>query len=222
MKNIFASPAALTWPGALRTLRIIGPAVGGILLAIIAIVGLLVMPVTETSADGPNDGHVVVQFGNGGTIGRPISFTTAITGAQALIEAGLEVVTIGSGASTLVCSIEGVGCPAADCFCGCPAPYDPCFFWGQYYQNSGDSDWLTGSGAGVDPIGAGGRMDFPGETRTCLPCGLLPRPYRLWIGCMLNSKMMAVMAARAVPSSLIWRSALMVWRPPAGRRPATR
>ncbi len=160
MKNRLALPAILIRPVTQSTVRLVTSAAGGLFLLLLALLAFLIRPVPDLNADGPDDGYVVVQFGNGGTIGRSISFTTAITGAQALIEAGLDVVTAGSGASIQICSIEGVGCPANDCFCSCPPPYEPCLFWGQYYQDSGDSDWNFGSGAGVDTVGNGGAHGF--------------------------------------------------------------
>lgn len=61
----------------------------------------------------PDTAHVVVVFpGEHGTI-RPISFTAPISRVGALRLTGWEVVE----SSGLVCSINGVGCPASDCFC---------------------------------------------------------------------------------------------------------
>jgi len=57
--------------------------------------------------------HVVVVFpGEQGTV-RPISFTAPISRVGALRLAGWEVVADGG----TVCSINGIGCPASNCFC---------------------------------------------------------------------------------------------------------
>jgi hypothetical protein len=57
--------------------------------------------------------HVVVVFpGEQGTV-RPISFTAPISRVGALRLAGWEVVADGG----TVCSINGIGCPATNCFC---------------------------------------------------------------------------------------------------------
>jgi hypothetical protein len=57
--------------------------------------------------------HVVVQWAGGNTAVRPISWTGTLSRVGALELAGLEVESSGDA----VCSIEGEGCPATDCFC---------------------------------------------------------------------------------------------------------
>ncbi len=61
---------------------------------------------------------IVVQLEDGSTMVRSIDFTTSISGLAALKRSGLEVVTADMGFGEAVCSIEGAGCPAEDCFCG--------------------------------------------------------------------------------------------------------
>ena len=63
------------------------------------------------SAD--SSAHVVVQWADGATAVRPISWTGTISRVVALELAGFELESSGD----VVCSIEGEGCPAADCFC---------------------------------------------------------------------------------------------------------
>jgi hypothetical protein len=73
----------------------------------------LALPVTETNADGPDDGYVVVVFpGEQGTV-RAISYTAGISRIGALKLSGWDVESSGDA----VCSIDGVGCPASNCFC---------------------------------------------------------------------------------------------------------
>ncbi|NLF02813.1 MAG: hypothetical protein GX601_17745, partial [Anaerolineales bacterium] len=57
--------------------------------------------------------HVVVQFANGDTAVRPITWTDTISRVAALKAVGFTVEHNGD----LVCSIEGEGCPVSNCFC---------------------------------------------------------------------------------------------------------
>lgn len=57
--------------------------------------------------------HVVVQFANGDSAVRPISWTGTISRVMALQLAGFDVANNGDS----VCSINGEGCPDTNCFC---------------------------------------------------------------------------------------------------------
>ena len=59
--------------------------------------------------------YVAVEFADGTRSGRAITWTTAPTRAHALIMAGFEVEY--DAALGTICSIDGEGCPATDCFC---------------------------------------------------------------------------------------------------------
>lgn len=61
--------------------------------------------------------HVVVQFSPGDLTIQPITFTTPISGLLALQKTGLSIVTLETAYGTAVCSINGVGCPADNCWC---------------------------------------------------------------------------------------------------------
>lgn len=75
----------------------------------------------RSAAASPDTGdaaHVVVQFGETEQVVREIQISTPISGLLALQRTGLEVETHDFGGGfTAVCSINGVGCPADDCFC---------------------------------------------------------------------------------------------------------
>jgi hypothetical protein len=91
-------------------------AVGGsLLVGLLFAIGMLVfLPTAETEANGaPNAGHVVVQFADGATAVRPVTWTGTISRVVALELAGFKVESGGDS----VCSIEGEGCPATNCFC---------------------------------------------------------------------------------------------------------
>ena len=94
-------------------------------------------------------GHVIVQFNDRDLIARAITFTAPISGLRALELSGLEIVTATTGFGPVVCSIDGVGCPADDCFCGGTA------FWGyKSWDGVAWQDYLVGVGDSVLDDGA--------------------------------------------------------------------
>ena len=114
-----------------------GAGVIGGALVIVALASLLVLPVRETLAAGPNESHVVVILpGELDVSVRPISFTGQISGPVALEMAGFDMVAVGD----TVCAIEGVGCPDAtdigSCFC-------PDNFWAQAPWDAATETWDT-------------------------------------------------------------------------------
>ncbi len=91
---------------------------------------------------------IAVQTAPGDQIVREIDFTAPISGLAALQLTGLPVVTVDSGFGIAVCSINGVGCPADNCFC------DPNHFWSYEYWDG--SAWQGyGVGASASSIGDG-------------------------------------------------------------------
>jgi hypothetical protein len=95
-----------------RWLYIAGPTAIGLLLVAVLLVSMLA---DESLAQGADtySAHVVVQFANGNTAVRPITWTGTISRVAALETAGFTVEHDGD----TVCSIDGDGCPATDCFC---------------------------------------------------------------------------------------------------------
>lgn len=61
--------------------------------------------------------YVAVESAEGSLSLSPVTFTEPISGLEALLQTGLEVITSETSFGTAVCSIEGVGCPADNCFC---------------------------------------------------------------------------------------------------------
>ena len=103
---------------------------------------------TSAAPVNPNTVGVVVQYPDGRIETRTVTFSEpTITGLQALQRAGLSLELSG----TLVCSIAGSGCPSADCFCGCPAPFDPCYYWSYFHWN-GHAWQFAPVGAGEHPL----------------------------------------------------------------------
>ena len=101
-----------------RVLRCSGSAVGlavAICFALSAGLGLSLAGVA--SAQDASHAGVVVQFDDHAQRVRSVVFTDTISGIRALELSGLDVVTTATSFGPTVCAIEGVGCPADDCFC---------------------------------------------------------------------------------------------------------
>lgn len=112
----------------------------------------------------------MVDLGDGRTIVRRVAFPEAtISGLQALQRSGLNLTTADFSFGTAVCAIEGVGCPATNCFCNATT------FWG--YQFWDGDDWqgyMVGASASTVGDGRGGGLglgprwqrsapDYPGD-----------------------------------------------------------
>lgn len=101
------------------------------------------------SPAGEAHGTVIVQLGDQVIVARPITFTAPISGLAALQLSGLEVVTTATSFGTVVCSIEGVGCPADDCFCNDTA------FWGyKSWDGTAWQDYMVGASDSTLSAGA--------------------------------------------------------------------
>jgi hypothetical protein len=85
-----------------------------------------------------------VQLEEKGTLVRPVTFTAAISGVEALLRTGLSVTVADTSFGPAVCAIEGVGCPADNCFC------DPSRFWSySYYDGTGWQAYQVGASQSV-------------------------------------------------------------------------
>lgn len=75
--------------------------------------------VEEAASEEPtgDQATLVVQLDGSRAVVREVDFTAPISGLALLEQSGLDVVTASFDWGTAVCSIEGVGCPAEDCFC---------------------------------------------------------------------------------------------------------
>lgn len=108
-------------------------------LLILTISGKSMLP-TQAAVDA-DQVFIAVQFANHDRLVRAVSFSGQITGLDALLQSGLEVETISTSFGTAVCSIEGVGCPASNCFC------DPNNFWNyEYWDGSQWQGHVQGAG----------------------------------------------------------------------------
>lgn len=135
--------------GTKRVSSILGPIVLGSVLVMVTVLVLLALPADETSAQGPDEAYVIVQFDDANLTGRHVEFTAPISGLKALELTGLEVITEDLGWGIAVCSIGGVGCPEDDCFC------DPNNFWNYFFwDGSAWQSYAVGADASVINDGA--------------------------------------------------------------------
>lgn len=90
---------------------------------------------------------LVIKFDDATVFTRCISFTeTSISGYEVLLRSGLEITARTNGGNAAICAIEGIGCPASDCFCQSPPDY-----W-SYWQRQ-ETGWaFSGEGAGSHAV----------------------------------------------------------------------
>jgi hypothetical protein len=115
-----------------KILTVTAPVLAGLIILVAA---MLILSVVPARADGPNEATVIVGLGQNDVAARPITFAAAsVSGLEALRLTGLAVITTDFGGGFIgICSIEGVGCPAVNCFC------DPNRFWNYSYWDG--STW---------------------------------------------------------------------------------
>lgn len=105
---------------------------------------LLALTPLPAAAQEDKQGDVIVQFDAAAQAVRPFTFTSDISGLDVLGLSGLDVVTTSTSFGTAVCSIEGVGCPAEDCFC------NPNNFWAyNYWDGSAWQSYPVGADSSV-------------------------------------------------------------------------
>ncbi|MCC6455945.1 MAG: hypothetical protein IT328_13415 [Caldilineaceae bacterium] len=98
----------------------------------------------HANAQTTNEATVIVQFDGQARVVRGVEFTTPISGLTALQWSGLRVVYSDTSFGPAVCAIEGVGCPATDCFCNNDK------YWGySYWDGASWQSYAVGAGTSV-------------------------------------------------------------------------
>ena len=109
----------------------IGRRLGQMFLSFIVIATLFFLlfgsETRPSSAQEQKQATIIVQFDDQAHLLRRVAFTQPISGLMALAWSGLKVITTSTDFGPAVCSIEGIGCPADDCFC------DSTHYWGYSY-----------------------------------------------------------------------------------------
>lgn len=128
-----------------RRVRLVGGLLFAIGLALLAAGLFSSRPAAAQDAvHDPATGDVVVQFDDNSSVIRAITFTPPISGMTALTLSGLDVEIAHFSWGAAVCSIQGVGCPATDCFCNSTS------YWGySYWDGSAWQPWPVGAGDSV-------------------------------------------------------------------------
>lgn len=122
------------------------------LIISITLVSLLVHAYAMAADD--NRVALVVDYGDGEVATRCVSFPEeTISGYEALQRSDLPFETEIQAGGAAVCSIDGRGCPADDCFCSCPGGVD-CVYWSYWHQIEGEWRYSVG-GSGLYRVSDG-------------------------------------------------------------------
>jgi len=126
----------------------------GIVVAIVVAACIATAP-REIWAQGPNVAGLVVRLDDETVLTRCVAFTEDEINGYALLERSrLEfVASQSSGMGSAVCQIEGIGCPASNCFCACQG--STCTYWSYWYVHEGE--WT------YSPLGASSRRVRNGQ-----------------------------------------------------------
>jgi hypothetical protein len=110
--------------------------VRGLGWALVLIVLALGLRPGDVGAQALNQVGLVVGLGDGSVLTRCVEFSEPeISGYDVLERAGLQVVRQAEGQGGIVCAINGVGCPASDCWCECSG--SACTYWSYWHQEGG-------------------------------------------------------------------------------------
>ncbi|MBM7846688.1 hypothetical protein [Herpetosiphon giganteus] len=127
------------------------------LLVVIVAMAMLLLGNLAQSIAAQGDGHqyhaaVVVQYASGAVDARCVGFDQeSISGYDALLAAGFNVVAEGSSMGAMVCSIDSVGCDYPNESCACKCQGGDCTYWA--YSHLIDGVWQYSKlGAGSSKV----------------------------------------------------------------------
>ena len=106
-----------------------------------AVLFLLLLKTGVASAQQPDPQQAgLIVMGEGGSVTTYcVTFTEPeLTGLSLLERAGAALTVRSGGGGTAICGIDGLGCPATDCFCRCKTA--PCQYW-SYFHREADGAW---------------------------------------------------------------------------------
>ncbi len=115
------------------------------LLVVVVAIAVLLLGNLAQSIAAQGDGHqyhaaVVVQYASGAVDARCVGFDQeSISGYDALLAAGFNVVAEGSSMGAMVCSIDSVGCDYPNESCACKCQGGDCTYWA--YSHLLDGVW---------------------------------------------------------------------------------
>lgn len=132
--------------------------IAGIVMAALGLSGKAVPAGAEAGAERPPQVGLVVALGPGRVEQACVPYEAGMTGYDVLARSplGASLVVDASNAGLAVCAIDGVGCPASNCFCGFDGQRS--FSWSYWYR--GGEQWVFAQrGAGArraEPSGVEG------------------------------------------------------------------
>ncbi len=90
-----------------------------------------------------NQAAVIIRLEDGLIENRCVAFEEeSISGLDLLTRSGLDLELRVEGFGSAVCSIEGSGCAAGDCFCQCSGGRD-CVYWSYWHQQQNGWDYAA-------------------------------------------------------------------------------
>ncbi len=114
---------------------------GRLAATILLLAFLFTLTWTEVGlAQGSNRAAVVVRFDGERQESRCVAFEEPeISGLELLRRSGLNLELDAASMGSLLCGIEGTGCPSNDCLCQCKGG-DSCVYWSYWRQL--DEGWI--------------------------------------------------------------------------------
>lgn len=114
----------------------------------------LLVTTPALAQEGGNRAGLVVVHADGRVVTRCVVFDElTLSGVTLLQRSDLAFTTSVGPLGATVCSLNGEGCPASDCFCQCKQA--PCAYWNYYHRNA-DGSWAYATiGAAMRQLGNG-------------------------------------------------------------------
>lgn len=106
-----------------------------LLMLSLALVGLVAG--TALAAGTTKQVGLVIQFPDGSRHLEVVQVPASATTFDVLQAARINLVSLSTAFGPAVCSINGVGCPATNCFC------DPANFWAYYHYDPVAKKWMA-------------------------------------------------------------------------------
>ena len=104
---------------------------------------VLAMVPGTAAAQESNRAAVVIRMDDDRIVSQCVSFEEdQISGYEALRRSGLPVVAGFDAQGGTICQIDGLGCPADDCFCQCKGGSE-CVYWSYWHQNAGSWEYAN-------------------------------------------------------------------------------
>ena len=135
----------------------------------LSLVLLLLVTASPTRAqEGGNQAGLVVVHGDGRVVTRCVRFDEAqISGLTLLQRSGIVFTASTGPMGATICSLNGAGCPASDCWCECKGT--PCAYW-IYFQRNAEGSWAYAPlGAALRQLGHGDVDGWMWGDTTSLP-----------------------------------------------------